>query len=107
VEKLAELGIKHTLQLYDRILTAEDRVALAVEIGVEKEVILPLAKLTELSYIHWVNHTFAYLFLEAGFETSAQVARAEPEQLTADVKALNIKQEIYKWQIGCMKWCCV
>lgn len=43
VEKLAELGIKHTLQLYDRILAGEDRATLAMEIGVEKEVILRLA----------------------------------------------------------------
>ena len=40
---MAELGIKHTLQLYDRILAGEDRATLAMEIGVEKEVILRLA----------------------------------------------------------------
>ncbi|MBG0784540.1 MAG: DUF4332 domain-containing protein [Anaerolineaceae bacterium] len=100
VEKLAEIGIKHTLHLYDRVLTPADRAALAAEIGVDEESILRLAKLTDLSRIRWVNHTFAYVLLEAGYGTSAKVAQADPAELYADVKALNEAREIYKGQIG-------
>ena len=100
VEKLADIGIKHTLHLYDRILTPAGRVALAAEIGVDAEAILRLAKLTDLSRIRWVNHTFAYVLLEAGYDTSAKVAQADPAQLYQDVKALNAEREIYKGQIG-------
>jgi hypothetical protein len=100
VEKLADIGIKHTLHLYDRILTPAGRVALAAEIGVDAEAILRLAKLTDLSRIRWVNHTFAYVLLEVGYDTSAKVAQADPAQLYTDVKALNAEREIYKGQIG-------
>jgi hypothetical protein len=100
VEKLADIGIKHTLHLYDRVLTPADRAALAAEIGVDAEAILRLAKLTDLSRIRWVNHTFAYVLLEAGYDTSAKVAQADPAQLYQDVKALNAEREIYKGQIG-------
>ena len=99
-EKLAEIGIKHTLHLYERVLTPADRTALAAEIGVDEGAILRLAKLTDLSRIRWVNHTFAYVLLEAGYDTSAKVAQADPAQLYADVKALNEAREIYKGQIG-------
>jgi len=100
VEKLADIGIKHTLHLYDRVLTPADRAALAAEIGVDAEAILRLAKLTDLSRIRWVNHTFAYVLLEAGYDTSAKVSQADPAQLYQDVKALNAEREIYKGQIG-------
>ena len=53
VEKLAEIGIKHTLHLYDRVLTPAHRAALAAEIGVDEGAILRLAKLTDLSRIRW------------------------------------------------------
>lgn len=100
VEKLAALGMKNTLQLYDRVLTPADRAALAGEAGVDEDAILRLAKLTDLSRIRWVNHTFAYVLFEAGYDTSAKVALADPEQLYADVKTLNEAREIYKGQIG-------
>ena len=47
-----------------------------------------------------MNHTFAYVLLEAGYDTSAKVAQADPAQLYKDVKALNEAREIYKGQIG-------
>jgi hypothetical protein len=100
VEKLAEIGIKHTLHLYDRVLTPADRAALAAEIGVDERVILRLAKLTDISRIRWMNHTFAYIMLEAGYDSSAAVAQADPAQLHADVKALNEARGIFKGQIG-------
>ncbi len=100
VEKLAALGIKNTLHLYDRVLTPADRAALAGEAGVDEGAILRLAKLTDLSRIRWVNHTFAYVLFEAGYDTSAKVAKADPAQLYKDVKALNEVREIYKGQIG-------
>jgi hypothetical protein len=86
--------------IYDRVLTPADRAALAAEIGVVAEAILCLAKLTDLSRIRWVNHTFAYVLLEAGYDTSAKVAQADPAQLYADMKALNAEREIYKGQVG-------
>jgi hypothetical protein len=47
-----------------------------------------------------MNHTFAYIMLEAGYDSSAAVAQADPAQLHADVKALNEARGIFKGQIG-------
>jgi hypothetical protein len=100
VKALADLGIKNTVQLYDRVRTPADRAALAAEAGVDEGAILRLAKLTDLSRIRWVNHTFAYILLELGCESAAEVARADPEQLHADVKRLNAERGFFKGQIG-------
>jgi len=100
VSALADLGIKQTAQLYDRVRTPADRAALAAEAGVDEGEILRLAKLTDLSRIRWVNHTFAYMLLELGYESAAEVARADPEQLHADVKRLNEERGFFKGQIG-------
>ena len=100
VTRLAGLGIKDGKQLYDRVLTAADRSALAGEAGVDEAAITRLAKLTDLSRIRWVNHTFAYVLLEAGYDTVARIIQADPKQLYEEVKRLNESREIYKGQIG-------
>jgi hypothetical protein len=100
VSGLASLGIRHTLQLFDRVLTPEARAALAAEAGVDEGEILRLARLTDLSRIRWVNHTFAYILLETGYNSSAKVAQADPAQLHADVIRLNEERGFYKAKIG-------
>ena len=100
VSALANLGIKDTVRLYDRVRTPADRAALAAEAGVDEAAILHLAKLTDLSRIRWVNHTFAAILFAAGYESAAQVAKADPEQLHADVKRVNEEQGYFKGQIG-------
>ena len=100
VSALANLGIKDTVHLYDRVRTPADRAVLAAEAGVDEAAILYLAKLTDLSRIRWVNHTFAAILLAAGYENAAQVAKADPEQLHADVKRINEERGYFKGQIG-------
>ena len=100
VEKLAAVGIKNTLQLYDRVITPADRAALAEEAGVDEGAILRLAKLTDLSRIRWVNHTFAYVLMEAGYDTLEKVTRADPAKLYEEVKGLNTRRELYRGHIG-------
>lgn len=100
VAKLAELGIKDTLQLYDRVLTPADRAALAAEVGAAEEEILRLAKLPDLSRVRWVNHTFAYVLLEAGYDTLEKVTQADPAKLYEEIKELNARRELYRGHIG-------
>ena len=104
---LEDLGLKNTLQLFDRILTRQHRAELASQTGITEGEIARLAKLTDLSRIRWVNHTFAYVLLEAGYDTAAKVAEADYQELYEKVKELNEAQEIYKGQIGLhdMKLC--
>lgn len=100
VERLAETGIKHTAHLYEYVQTPTDRASLAARTGVDEGEILRLARLTDLSRIRWVNHTFAFVLLEAGYGCAAQVAGADPAQVYEDVKRLNDRRKIYNAHIG-------
>ena len=100
VVKLEKAGIKDTLRLYDNILTDKRREALSNEIGISKDEMLKLAKLTDLSRIRWVNHTFAYVLLEAGYDSAEKVANADYQELYYAVKKLNEERKIYNAHIG-------
>jgi len=105
--KLENLGLENTLQLFDKILTPQNRNELSSQAGISEREILRLAKLTDLSRIRWVNHTFAYVLLEAGYDTAEKVAGADYQELYQTVKKLNEEREIYKGHIGLhdMKLC--
>ncbi len=105
--KLERIGIRNTLKLYEMILTPDKRDELAEETGISKSEIVTLAKLTDLSRIRWVNHTFAYVLLEAGYESAEEVAHADPEELYEKIKRLNSERKIYNAHIGVrdMKMC--
>ena len=59
--KLKNIGIKNTLQIYDKILTLQSRKQLSNQIEISENEILRLAKLTDLSRIRWVKHTLVYM----------------------------------------------
>lgn len=107
ISKLKNIGIKNTLQIYDKILTLQSRKQLSNQIEISENEILRLTKLTDLSRIRWVNHTFAYVLLEAGYDTAEKVADADYKELYEKVKKLNEEREIYKAHIGLhdMKLC--
>ena len=94
--KLENLGIKNTLQLFEKILTSQSRAALASQTGIEADEIMRLARLTDLSRIRWVNHTFAYMLLEVGFDTAKKVAGADCTALHQSVNKLNKERGFYK-----------
>ncbi len=98
--KLEKIGIKNTLKLYDMILTDEKREALSNKTGISKDELMKLAKLTDLSRIRWVNHTFAYVLLEAGYDTVEKVSNADYQELYEKVKQLNEERNIYNAHIG-------
>ena len=107
VVKLEASGFKNTLQLYEEILTNKKRNELAGKTGINKNEIIKLSKLTDLSRIRWVNHTFAYVLLEAGYNTAENVANTDYNKMYETIKQLNKKREIYKGNIGAhdMKLC--
>lgn len=107
IRKLDDLGIRNTLQLFDKILTPQSRRAFSQQTDIRESKVLRLAKLTDLSRIRWVNHTFAYVLLEAGYDRTENVARADYKDLYEKVKKLNEEREIYKGHIGLhdMKLC--
>ena len=98
--KLENLGIKNTFQLYKEILTEKNRDELSNKTGISRNEIIRLAKLTDLSRIRWVNHTFAYVLLEAGFDTAEKVANADFKNMYVTIKKLNKEKNLYKGNIG-------
>ena len=107
VRKLEILGIHNTLKLYEEVLTAKKRNELSRKTRIGGSEIMMLTKLTDLSRIRWVNHTFAYVLLEAGYDTAEKVANADYRELYETVKQLNEEKEIYNAHIGVrdMKMC--
>ncbi|MBC8754099.1 DUF4332 domain-containing protein [Kordia sp. YSTF-M3] len=100
VLKLEKTGIKNTLKLYDEILTDEIRSQLSRKAGISDNEIMKLTKLTDLSRIRWVNHTFAYVLLESGYDTAEKVAKADYQELYETIKQLNNERKIYNAHIG-------
>ncbi|MCP4134578.1 MAG: DUF4332 domain-containing protein [bacterium] len=100
VKKLEKSGFKKTIQVYDEILTTKKRKELSKKTGVEEDEIMKLAKLTDLSRIRWVNHTFAYVLLEAGYDTAKKVANADYKKMYVKIKQLNKEKELFKGNIG-------
>lgn len=107
VHGLEKLGLKNTFKLYGEVLTQEKRDELSIKIGISKKDIMQLTKLTDLSRIRWVNHTFAYVLLEAGFDTAEKVANADYKEMYKTIKQLNEERKIYNAHIGAhdMKLC--
>ena len=100
VLKLEKIGIKNTLKLYEEILTDGKRKELSRKAGIGDNEIMKLTKLTDLSRIRWVNHTFAYVLLESGYDTAEKVADADYRTLYATTKQLNNERKIYNAHIG-------
>jgi len=99
-DKLETLGIKNTLKLYDKVLTASDREELSELTGIDSKQILELTKLTDLSRIKWVGVTFARMLYDLGIDSVEKAAKADPSELHQAVNRLSKEQGIYKAQIG-------
>lgn len=100
VKKLEAINVKNTLQLYDKVLTLKQRTNLSNTTKIPLEQLDRLARLTDLSRIKWVNHTFAYVLYESGFQSAEEVAKANYKEIYEKVKAVNLEQKIYKGTVG-------
>jgi len=107
VEKLEKLGIKNTRKLYPEVVTKSQRKAFSKISNVSPKEIMKLTRLADLSRIRWVGHTFAYVLLEAGYDSAEKVANADYQELYHTIMRLNREREIYKGNIGVndMKLC--
>lgn len=100
VLKLEKIGIKNTLKLYEEIPTNGKRKELSRKAGISDNEVMKLTKLTDLSRIRWVNHTFAYVLLESGYDTAEKVADADYRKQYEAIKQLNNERKIYNAHIG-------
>ena len=99
-EKLLNTGIKNTLQLYDKVLTEKKRRELSEKTQIPISEIYKLTCLTDLSRIKWVNHTFAFMLYESGYQSAVEVANARPQVLYESVRAFNKQHKILRHNIG-------
>ena len=105
--KFENIGIKNTLQLFDKVLTPKSRIEISKQSGIDENEVLKITKLTDLSRIRWVNHTFAYVLFEAKYDTVEKVANTDYSELYENIKQLNDERKIYNAHIGLhdMKLC--
>ncbi len=100
ITKLEQSGIKNTLKLFERVLNPELRKQLAEETGISNAEILELTKLTDLSRVRWIGHTFARMLYDIGFNTVEKLTQADPEDLHFKINTYNKEHGIYRGQIG-------
>ncbi len=100
IDKLAEIGIKNSQQLFNQALLPADREKIVKQTGIEPKDLLSLTKLSDLSRIRWVNHTFAFMLLKAGYDTVEKVALGEATEICAAVNLVNQDHGFYKGKIG-------
>ena len=107
VDRLEAHGYKTTFQLYEKVLTAWDRKALAEKLSIDSVQLEYLAHLCDLCRVKWVNHTFAYVLYHSGYPSSADVAKATPDEMYQAVRRYNEEHKVYKGNIGIhdMKLC--
>lgn len=100
IQKLKCIGIKNTMQLFDRVITAGDRKQLVEETGIKTDTVQSLTSLTDLSRIKWVGAAFARLLLESGFDSVEKVADADAGELFDELIETNKDRRYYKGKFG-------
>ncbi len=100
IQKLADLKIKTTKDLFPFITTKKDREKLSKKTGINAKKILELTKLTDVARIKYVGANFARVLVSSPFNTLQKVSQTDPQELMKEVNAINEKKEYYKGKIG-------
>ena len=100
ITKLAKINVNTTEQLFNKVLTKDQRLKLSEETGIDINEILELTVLTDLSRIKWVGATFARMLYQAGMESVEKISLADPIELHTNLQKLNNERKIFKGQIG-------
>ena len=107
VMKLENLGIKNTLQLFEKVLTQKQRKELAIQTAIDEQDVLELTQLTDLSCIKWVGGGGARLLFDSGYDTVENVSSTDYEDLYKSLIRINQEQQYTKGKFGLndMKLC--
>ncbi len=100
VEKLEKDGIKNTFQLFNQLNTDQQLNEFSRKTDIDKSHCLMLKAFADLSRIKWVNHTFAFMLIEGGYDSSKKVADADSMELYHTIKEVNEKYKFYRGTIG-------
>jgi hypothetical protein len=99
-EKLIKEGINNTYELFEHIKTEKNRQKFQETQNISDENIALLKSLTDISRIRWVNHTFACILYDLGYDSLIKVQNADYNQLHEEVNKYNDEKGIYKGKIG-------
>lgn len=107
VQKLTDMGIRTTLQLFDQVCKASTRKALTENTGIPEDELKLLASLTDLNRVRWVGATFAQMLYKCGYTSAKVLATANYETLHSQINRLNKDSQFFKGAIGLhdMKLC--
>ena len=100
IQKLDQMGIKNTKQLFANVLTREERNEFTQQNQIEYEDILELTKLTDVARLKWVGPKFARLLIESEYDTVEKVAKSNYEELYQALVHTNEERGIYKGKFG-------
>ena len=100
IQKLDQIGINNTRQLFPNVLTRECRSAFAEQNQIQSEDILELTKLTDVARLKWVGPKFARLLIESEYDTVEKVANSDYEELYLALVHVNERTGIYKGKFG-------
>jgi len=100
IDKLDQIGIKNTKQLFLYVLTRKDRRVFAEGNQIEYEDILEFTKLTDVARLKWVGPKFARLLIESQYDTVEKIANSDYEELYFALVQVNEENGIYKGKFG-------
>jgi len=98
--KLINIGLKTTYQVYPHINTPNNRIQFQKKIGVSDEEILKLTMIVDLTRLRYVNHTFAELLIYSQYNTTEKIKAADYNELYKELKTINEKNKVYNGKIG-------
>lgn len=98
--KLESIGIKTTVDLYEKMISFDDPLETLNLVDISKEELLKLMKLSDLCRIRYVNEAFAVLLYEAGYRSVTAVSSANGSVLFSKIKKVNGQQKIYGGNVG-------
>lgn len=99
-DKLENMDIKTTPQLYDKLAAKVDRNTMKKELDVDDEEILLLAKLADVSRLRYVNPAFATLLVNSDYDTVSNIRNADYQELYKELVRINEDKKFYKGRIN-------
>src|SRR6185295_8907709 len=89
--RLKTLGIRTTEKLLEASKTAKDRKILAEKLGVDEQLVLRWANLTDRMRIKGVREPYAELLKDAGVDTVRELKYRNPGRLAERMASANSK----------------
>jgi predicted flap endonuclease-1-like 5' DNA nuclease len=104
---LAKASIRNTKQLLDRAATRKGRKELAQITGVDEQLILKWANMSDLMRIKGVGEEFSELLEIAGVDTVKELGKRRPDNLRQAMVDANTKRKLVRQlpSVGqCERW---